>query len=142
MQPDFLMSCADSLRENGIGVNLDTSGYCEAKLFCEILSHIDWCYFDLKCMDSDLHREMTGVGNELIQENLLSLSKSQVPYHVRVPLVPGVSDTVENRKATERFVGQLPRKPEAIDWLPFNTLAPGKYPIYGMKYAFDSQGAA
>ncbi len=142
MQPEFLMSCADKLHEKGIEVNLDTSGYCDSGLFCEILQHLDWCYFDLKCMDSDLHRKMTGVGNELIHENLLALSKSQVLFHVRVPLVPGVGDTVENRRATERLVEQLPRKPLKIDWLPFNTLAPGKYPIYGMKYEFDSQGAA
>ena len=138
MQPDFLMACADRLHQNGIGVNLDTSGYCETKLFGEILCHVDWCYFDLKCMDSDLHRETTGVGNELIQRNLITLSNTQVPYHVRVPLVPGVGDTLENRQATERFVAQLPRKPQKIDWLPFNTLAPGKYPVYGMKYSFGS----
>lgn len=142
MQPDFLISCADRLHKNGIGVNLDTSGYCESRLFTEILKHVDFCYFDLKCMNSDLHNEMTGVGNELILENLTALSRSHVVYHVRVPLVPGVSDTPENRNATERFVSLLPRKPQRIDWLPFNTLAPGKYPVYGMKYAFDARGAA
>ena len=139
MQPDFLMACADGLHQKGIEVNLDTCGYCKPELFGEILRHVDLCFFDLKCMDTNLHKNMTGEGNGVILENLVALSRTQVPYHVRVPLVPGVGDTLENRAATERFVSQLPRKPQEIDWLPFNTLAPGKYPVYGMKYAFGPQ---
>lgn len=133
-QAAFLVACAKELRKGGVKVNLDTSGYCEPDVFCDILCHVDWCYYDLKCMDGKLHKEMTGVDNLLILENLKRVSGSAVPYHVRVPLIPNVSDTPENRRATEEFVHSLPRPPEKIDWLPFNILAPAKYPVYGMNY--------
>ena len=119
-----------------MNVNLDTCGYCDEAVFRGVLRHVDLCYYDVKCMDSELHQDMTGVGNELILENLKVLTGSGVRYHVRVPLVPRVSDTAENRLATERFVKGLPRQPESIDWLPFNGLAPAKYAVYGMKYQF------
>ena len=87
-------------------------------------------------MDSALHEKMTGVGNELILANAKVLAESKVPYHIRVPLTPGVGATDENRRATEAFVAQLPRQPEVIDWLPFNEMAGAKYANYGMKYEF------
>lgn len=133
-QSEFLVECADRLHDGGISVNLDTSGYCESDVFEKILLHIDWCYYDLKCMDGRLHKDVTGVDNKLILDNLKRLSESEVKYHVRVPLVPNVSDTPANRAATEAFVQSLPRPPEKIDWLPFNVLAPAKYPVYGMEY--------
>lgn len=138
-QAEFLIACAKALRDGGVSVNLDTSGYCESAVFEKVLQHIDWCYYDLKCMDAALHKDMTGVDNRLILENLKRLSASAVRYHVRVPLIPNVSDTTENRMNTESFVRLLPRPPEKIDWLPFNVLAPAKYPVYEMNYEFDAR---
>lgn len=135
-QSEFLIKCADRLHDVGISVNLDTSGYCESAVFEKILLHIDWCYYDLKCMDGKLHKDVTGVDNKLILDNLKRLSESEVKYHVRVPLIPKVSDTPANRAATEAFVHSLSRPPEKVDWLPFNVLAPAKYPVYGMEYRF------
>lgn len=135
-QGEFLISCARQLREKGVHVNLDTSGYCPTAVFKEVLKCVDLVYYDLKCMDSAQHKQMTGVENSLILENAKVLAASAVPYHIRVPLVPGVSDSRENRVATESFVADLLRQPASIDWLPFNELAGAKYASYGMKYEF------
>lgn len=135
-QGDFLVAAAKRLRERGVHVTLETCGHCEKALFGQILKAVDLVYYDLKCMDSDVHRKMTGVGNELILANAVELAESTVPFRIRVPLVPGVSDTEENRRATEAFVASLPRQPERIEWLPFNALAGAKYECYGMTYAF------
>lgn len=133
-QPVFLIAAARALRENGIHVNLDTSGYCNSETFRDILKNVDLVFYDMKCMDSALHEEMTGRGNALIIENLKMLASASVPYHIRVPLVKDVSDTAENRKSLLQFLETLPRKPVSVDFLPFNTLAPAKYETYGMEY--------
>lgn len=138
-QDAFVVDVAKILRKSSVHVNLDTSGYCTKGVFLEILQNVDMVYYDLKCMNSMLHRQMTGVDNNVILENLKALASSSVPYHIRVPLVPGVSDTKENIKATKDFVKELPHPPLAIDWLPFNVLAGGKYPTYGMRYEFDEK---
>lgn len=135
-QSAFLIAVAKTLRGAGVHVNLETCGHCPPETFREVLKNVDLVYYDLKCMDSALHEKMTGVGNELVLANAKMLAESSVPYRIRVPLVPGVSDTAENRQATEAFVAGQPRKPEAIDWLPFNELAGAKYESYGMWYNF------
>lgn len=131
MQAAFLMSAARGLRSRGVHVTLETCGHCEANLFEKVLSCMDLVYYDLKCMDVTVHKQMTGVDTALIWANLKALAASGVPYRVRVPLVPGVSDSAENRRETERFVAGLVCQPDKIEWLPFNELAPGKYPAYG-----------
>jgi len=135
-QSDFLIATSDRLRNMGVHVNLDTSGFCAAEIFSSLLRHVDLVYFDLKCMDTVLHKRKTGVDNTLILENARRLACSDVAYHIRVPLVPGISDTPTNRRVTLDFVASLPRPPVSVDWLPFNDLAAGKYPAYGMKYMF------
>ena len=135
-QGEFLIEVAKALRERGVHVNLDTCGQCSTELFRRVLENVDLVYYDLKCMDSALHKQMTGVGNELILANARVLAESGVKYHVRVPSVPGVGATEANRRATEAFVAELPRPPESIDWLPFNEMAGAKYANFGMKYEY------
>ena len=138
MQSEFLIACAEGLRQKGVHVLLDTCGHCGTGVFRRVLENVDMVYYDLKCMDPELHKEMTGVSNDLILENARVLAASAVPYHIRVPMVPGVSDTRANIEATKRFVSRLERPPSSVDWLPFNKLAGGKYPTYGMVYEFTS----
>ena len=138
MQPEFLVTVATGLRLNGIPVNLDTSGYCAPDIFMRVVDSIDMCYFDVKCMDTMIHERMTGKRNELILDNLRMLScKSSVPYRIRIPLIPGVSDTSENKEATLAFISGLSRAPDGIDWLPYNQFASAKYKNFGMTFPYD-----
>lgn len=138
-QGEFLIETARKLRAAHVHVNMETSGWCERGLFERVLNHLDLVYCDLKCMDAARHKELTGVDNGLILENVRAVAKSTVPYRIRVPLIPGVSDTDENRKRVELFVRGLPRQPELIEWLPYNKLAAAKYPVYGMEYGFETE---
>lgn len=136
VQFEFLLETMSLLKRSGIHVNLDTSGYCDHAKFIRLLEFVDLVYFDVKCVDSSLHERMTGKGNALILSNLDALAQSKVPYHVRVPLVPNVSDTADNRVAMEALLAALPRQPEEVDWLPFNEMAAAKYENYAMEYLF------
>lgn len=137
-QGEFLIEVAKKLRVAHVHVNLETSGYCERGLFGRVLDHVDLVYYDLKCMDPARHEKETGGDVGLILENARAVANSTVPYRIRVPLIPGVSDTGANRKQVESFVRGLSRQPELIEWLPYNKLAAAKYPVYGMKYEFEA----
>ena len=141
MQADFLVEAARQLRAEGIHVCIETSGYCTNGVWARILKHMDLVYFDLKCMDSTLHKRMTGVGNEQIIENARVLVRSGVSFLFRVPLVPGVSDTEANRKATLGFLSSISGVGERtaeckVEFLPFNEMAAAKYSAFGMQYGF------
>jgi len=136
-QFDFVYALAHRLKEAGVHINLDTCGYCDEIRFKKLIEVVDLVYFDIKCVDGEIHREMTGVDNDLIIRNLRNLASASVAYRIRVPLTKDVSDTVENRQAMELLVGQLQHKPDGVDWLPFNQLAAAKYKNVGMEYKFN-----
>ncbi len=133
-QSDFVMACAKLLKREGIHLNLDTSGYCEPEKFRVLIESFDLVFFDIKLVDEAQHRKMTGVSNRIIMENLKILVASTVPYHIRIPLVPKITDGSMNKSAITALIESLPRKPVSVDWLPYNVLAGAKYPNYGMTF--------
>jgi len=131
-QGEFLYECCKSLK--GVHRCLDTSGFCDIDLFKKILSEIDLVYFDLKLADSVLHKKYTGKSNDLILENLRTVCKLKKNYNIRIPLIPGITDTEENFKGVRNILLGLDFRPQSIDLLPYNSLAGAKYEQYGMKY--------
>ena len=134
MQARFVVEVIERLQ--GLHVLLDTSGYGEPGSFLAVAQRSDLVYFDLKLIDAAAHRRYTGVSNEPILQNLRLLGTLGVPYVIRVPLVPGVTDTGENLAAIARTVAGLPGL-AGVDLLPYNKAAGGKYPAAGMAFRPD-----
>jgi pyruvate formate lyase activating enzyme len=133
-QADFVADVIDLL--DGAHVLLDTSGFGPEDSFRRLLARVDLVYFDLKLIDRDQHRRYTGCDNDLILRNLEILGDSGKPFVVRVPLVPGVTDTDENLAAIAETIGRLPRLP-TVDLLPYNRVAGAKYRAAGMEFKPD-----
>ncbi len=132
MQAAFLAEVIDAL--DNLHTLLDTSGYATADDFKLLAGKVDLVHFDLKLIDADLHRRYTGVDSALILGNLKLLAEIGTPYIVRVPLVPGVTDTDENLTAIAETVAGLAGMIR-VDLLPYNKAAGGKYGAAGMTFA-------
>jgi pyruvate formate lyase activating enzyme len=130
-QAGFLSEVLEKLE--GLHVVLDTSGYAEPEAFECVAGKCDLVYIDLKLMDPELHRRFTGCDNAPILANLRRLNAMDVPFVVRVPLVPGVTDTSVNLAAIARTVRGLPGLVR-VDLLPYNRAAGGKYASLGMTF--------
>jgi pyruvate formate lyase activating enzyme len=130
-QAKFIVEVIDQL--DGIHVLLDTSGYASEEDFCLVASRCDLVYFDLKLIDSDLHRRFTGRDNGPILRNLRVLSTLGVPFVVRVPMVPGVTDTDKNLTQIAETVKDLPGLLR-VDLLRYNRAAGGKYESAGVEF--------
>ena len=117
------------LAEVDIHTATETSGYSDEQTFCRLLDRMDYVMMDLKIADEQLHRKYTGVSNRPILKNLEHLRKSGKPFVLRTPLIPGVTDTVENLSALEKIVGN-----DKWEKLPYNPLAPAKHQRIGLKY--------
>jgi pyruvate formate lyase activating enzyme len=120
----FLAEVIDNL--NDVHVLLDTSGYGLETDFRHVAQRCDLVYFDLKIVDGAEHLRHTGVDNAPILRNLRALSTMNVPFVIRVPLVPGVTDTEENLAAIAHIAAQLDGLIR-VDLLPYNRAAGGKY---------------
>ncbi|NDJ76965.1 MAG: radical SAM protein [Chloroflexi bacterium] len=131
MQAAFIHATLDRL--DPVHVLLDTSGFADGPVFAQLVRRFDLVYFDLKLMDPVTHLAHTGVSNAPILDNLRRLSASRVPFVIRVPLVPTITDTNENLSAIARYLHGLPGLVR-VDLLPYNPLAGAKYPMLGMAY--------
>jgi pyruvate formate lyase activating enzyme len=112
---------------------LDTSGYGSEDDFRLLASRVDLVLFDLKLIDADVHRRYTGCDNGPILRNFEVLSTLSTPYIVRVPLVPGVTDTDANLAAIAELVRGRPGLLH-VELLPYNRAAGGKYSPAGMAF--------
>ncbi|HMB25656.1 MAG TPA: glycyl-radical enzyme activating protein, partial [Anaerolineales bacterium] len=74
LQPGFLSALLKACCRQEIHTVVDTSGFANWNVFEQIRKDVDLFLYDLKHMDSLRHREVTGVPNELILENLRRLS--------------------------------------------------------------------
>ncbi len=131
MQADFVAEVIAQLED--IHTLLDTCGYASQADFRRIVDLSDLVYFDLKLVDDAAHKHYTGRHNGLILSNLRALSESGKPFVVRVPLVPGVTDTEKNLEDIADTVRSLTGLVK-VDLLPYNKAAGAKYEYAGMVF--------
>ncbi len=86
--------------------------------------------YDIKCIDPVKHRELTGVDNAPILDNLRYLDDAGVPFWIRCPLVPGLNDTDDDLAALRDFTATL-RHAEKVEICPYHPLGLEKYAKFG-----------
>ncbi len=138
-QSEFVAEAIDLLR--GLHVVLDTSGYGSERDFRRVAERSQLVFFDLKLMDRERHRRYTGCDNAPILYNLRLLSHMGVPFIIRVPLVPGVTDTEGNLCSIANVVRDLSGLLR-VDLLPYNRAAGSKYESLGRKFQPDYDESA
>ena len=134
LQAEFVAEVIDLLK--GVHILLDTSGYGNQLDFRSLVERSDLIYFDLKLIDREKHQHYTGCDNNMILNNLKFLSVSGKPFVIRVPLVPGVTDTDENLAAIAETAAGLSGL-LYVDLLPYNMAAGSKYEYAGMEFKPD-----
>ena len=133
MQPAFLLALLEACGRLDIHRAVDTSGYVSKEWLLRVAEKTDLFLYDLKHMDAETHRKFTGVSNEIIVENLVSLSAVGATIRVRFPLIPGVNDDPENVEATGAFLADLRHVP-GIELLPYHDVMRSKYKRFGWVY--------
>ncbi len=134
MQPAFLQELLKQLKLHELPVALDTTGYAPWSVLESILPLVDLFLYDLKFIDDELHRRYTGVPVERILKNLQQLIYREASVRVRIPIIPGITDTEENIHALMEFIENL-KTIARIDLLPYNFMAAEKYSRLGKPYA-------
>jgi pyruvate formate lyase activating enzyme len=133
-QPDFATAILSGCRAEGIHTAIET---CGASSWPRLKSLVDLCdlvLYDLKLIDEAQHRRWTGASNRPILENARNLASYNV--QVRVPLIPGITDTETNLTGIYAFMRQAGLRRVAL--LPYNPSAGAKYEWLDRPY--DLQG--
>ena len=119
MQPEFLLAVLNQCQAQQIHTAVDTSCYAEPKIVEMVSERTDLFLCDLKHMDNEIHERFTGVGNNLILDNIRRLSEAGKEIVIRIPVIPGFNDEKANIEATGKFTASLPGVIR-VDILPFN----------------------
>ena len=131
-QSEFLIECLKGL-SGKVNRAVQTSGFASERVFSSVLKHCDFVLYDLKIIDDNLHQKFVGVSNETILKNYHTLANSGVDFITRVPLIPTVTDTVENLTQIAELMNQ--NGVRGVELLPYNKMAGGKYKLVGKTYS-------
>lgn len=132
-QPEFLLELLDRSAQYGLHTAVDTSGYAPWPALEEVSGLARLFLYDIKLMDTALHRRWTGVGNELILDNLAKLSAKHDAVTVRMPVVPGVNDDDDHARQVAAFLRSHTRVRQVV-LLGYHPTGEAKYARLGLPY--------
>ena len=126
-QPEFTIELLKRCKENGIDTAVDTSGYAKWEVIEKVLPYADLFLYDLKCMDSALHKQVTGVPNELILENVARIAKADGRLWIRIPVIPLLNESKEHFEKYGVFLSGIRDSVDIVQLLPYHKMGVSKH---------------
>ncbi|MDD6789823.1 MAG: pyruvate formate-lyase-activating protein [Lachnospira sp.] len=142
LQIDFVTELFELAKEEGVHTALDTSGNpftTQEPFFSKferLIKATDLVILDIKQMNPEEHKALTGWTNENILAMARWCSDHGVDLWIRKVLVPGLTDSDEELKALRDFVAEL-KTVKRFEVLPYHTLGIGKWKKLGIPYTLD-----
>ncbi len=134
-QPDFTNQLVLAAKENGLHTCCETTGFANPDIFHRVIQYIDYILFDVKHWNSQVHRDGTGVSNELPLQNLkyaIEIGKEVLP---RIPIIPSFNDSLEDASA---FASSLHNVGATrCQLLPFHQFGENKYHLLNQTYEYE-----
>lgn len=139
LQLDFLIDLFKKAKLQNVHTTIDTSGSPFTKeepffsKFNELMKYTDLFMLDIKHIDDDAHKELTGKTNVNILEMAKYLSDNGKAMWIRQVLVPGITDSDEQLTKLKEFIDTL-KTVERVEVLPYHTLGVFKWEQLGLPY--------
>ena len=126
-QPEFTLELLKRCKAAGIHTAVDTTGFVRWEVIEQVLPYTDLFLYDLKCMDSDLHRQVIGVPNELILENCRKIAAHGGRLQIRIPTIPMFNESEAHFAKYAAFLSEIRDAVEVVQLLPYHTLGVSKH---------------
>ncbi len=131
MQVDFSAALLAAAKGEGLHTAIETCGQATWECFERIIDNVDMFMFDIKATDPVSHKQYTGVGVELILENLHKLHATGKPILLRLPTVPGLNDGREHFQRVAELAAALPGL-LGVEIMPYHRLGLSKRQRFGL----------
>jgi len=132
-QHEFVKEFVHMCKKTGLSIGIETCGLFDWNEVKNYIDKFDFYYFDIKCLDTKLHRKTTGSGNELIFENFKRLAKlNPSKIIVTIPVVPGINTNEQIFLKTAELCKKLCIS--KIRLLPYHSYGKSKYSGLGREY--------
>lgn len=144
LQIDFVTELFRLLSARGVNCALDTSGITFnpendeiLQKFDELIKYVDLVLLDIKHIDDESHRNLTGHGNKNPLAFAEYLSDRGIKIWIRHVLVPGITDDDKWLTKLKSFIDGL-KTVEKVEVLPYHTMGKVKYEKLGLEYALGN----
>jgi pyruvate formate lyase activating enzyme len=139
MQFEFMLEALKACKDNGFHTAVDTSGQFSPGKLKKIIPYTDLFLFDLKHLDSEIHKEYTGVPNNIILENFMRIIESSCDLMVRIPIIPGFNDSDEHLTRLRKLIfDNKTEKIKMINLLPYHKIGASKYKRFNKPYKMEA----
>ena len=143
MQIDFLLELFTLAKQKNIHTCLDTSGVTYRpgesdynRKLDALMAVTDLVLLDIKHMDPDIHKELTGHDNTGILAFARYLDHKNIPVWIRHVVVPGITDEPMYLTQLGQFLGTLSNV-KALDVIPYHIMGITKYEKLGIPYPLE-----
>lgn len=142
LQMEFMNELFRKAKKEGVNTCIDTAGQPFTReepffgQFEQLMENTDLLLLDLKHIDSEKHKALTGWGNENILDMARYLSDIGKPVWIRHVLVPGINTDEESLTRLRDFIKTL-KNVERLDILPYHTLGVFKWKELGIPYGLE-----
>ncbi len=142
-QPGFALSLCTNLKDQGVHIALDTNLNTSRDVIDALLPYVDLWMVSLKHINPVKHKELTGVPNEQILENIKYLDTQLASMHkkdslrIRFVIIPTLTDDKGLINDIINFVKKR-KSLELVELLPYTSIGRHKWiEMYG-KYPLDN----
>ena len=129
LQAEFLFRLLEGCRALDIHTAVDTCGAASPWAVERAAELADLILYDLKHVDDQCHRRITGTSNREILDNLRRLARLDAAVRVRFPMVPGLNDDAAHVRRLAELVVSLGFL--EIDVVPYRRPRSGLYGALG-----------
>lgn len=141
VQIDFVTELFKKAQEKGIHTALDTSGLLfnrdNTQKIDELLEYTSLVMLDIKHIDNEEHKILTGHPNTAILDFAKYLSEKNIPVWIRHVVVPEITYNEDYLTQLGEFLAGL-KNIKALDVLPYHDMAKGKYKELGLTYPLEN----
>lgn len=138
LQADFIIELFKELKKLGISTAIDTSGILKiTDKIIELINLTDLFLLDIKSINDEICKKLTGSSNKLELEFAKYLSNNNKDIWIRHVLVPGITDKEEDLYKLKEFISTL-KTVKKVDILPYHDLGKFKWTNLGLQYPLEN----
>lgn len=137
LQPRFLINLFKELKKNNIHTAIDTSGMVEiTEDIKELIDLTDLFLLDIKCINDEICKDLTGKSNKKELEFAKYLSDNNKEMWIRQVLIPTITDKEEDLLELKKFINTL-KTVKKVEILPYHDMGKFKWEKLNLKYELN-----
>ncbi len=141
-QADFALEILSFSEAEGVSVAIETCGIGSREFYKKAADSGATFLFDIKCINSKKHIELTGADNTHIMSNLQYLMSRDADIIIRLPLIPGCNDSDEDIALLSAFLNENAGHYRYAEIMPYHSLGVKKAEKSGYVSSYTHENAS